>query len=307
MPVTFAVTPVAAEAVYGDERITDAEILSGACKAQFPLCKEILQSSITDEERSSLYPETNGFVRTVLSAYACHRHLVLRPDDVWIAILTQLCFYFTYRIVIICGIPTITLLGTQSDWLSLLRRLDRLPTLGPEPAAWARMLRPVLRRFVEVFDNPEQPDLEFWRSVVYRRQEMCGQDDLSGWLTAFCVWNHNGVWKAGRLPDLPAMQDNEPAAGNHEKSLEKMDEKSRSSFILPTSPQAAESRKINQFDESDARESYCEVDVIVDDNGVRLNCNMIAGHVAGKVLKSEPDGKMDTLTPSAQWFIYEKW
>ncbi|KAJ7291748.1 hypothetical protein C8J57DRAFT_1445202 [Mycena rebaudengoi] len=38
-------------------------------------------------------PKTNGFVHTVISAYNQHHALILRPDDVWIAILTQFNFY----------------------------------------------------------------------------------------------------------------------------------------------------------------------------------------------------------------------
>ncbi|CDO75212.1 hypothetical protein BN946_scf184794.g19 [Trametes cinnabarina] len=98
MPVTFAVSPVQATEVYGDNASTDAEILRGACYPQFEHCKEILQTSITEDERLSLYPQTNGFVWTVLKAYGEHHHLTLRPDDVWIAILTQLCFYINAHV-----------------------------------------------------------------------------------------------------------------------------------------------------------------------------------------------------------------
>ncbi|KAJ7654109.1 hypothetical protein DFH06DRAFT_994035, partial [Mycena polygramma] len=38
-------------------------------------------------------PRSNGFVDTIISAYNQHHALVLRPDDVWIAILTQFNFY----------------------------------------------------------------------------------------------------------------------------------------------------------------------------------------------------------------------
>ncbi|CDO68660.1 hypothetical protein BN946_scf184790.g9 [Trametes cinnabarina] len=391
MPVTFPVSPVAAQAVPSPlyRPMTDAQILARACEAQSRRVKELLQSSITDEERPSLLPETNGFVRTVLEAYASHRHLVLRPDDVWMAILTQLSFYvnahaeelreyfvahegkkeliveavgnrysvdfgylsrrmtreihenvvdstlvdwilpdfsttttkdrtvsavimmstlkeyFVYGFVLTCGIPTITLLGTQDDWQALLRRLDRLPMLGAEPAAWAQMLRPILRRFVDVFDNPEQPDLGFWRSVVHKHSEGCGEDVLSGWVTAFCVWDHKGVWKAGKLPERPEVHRDgkENAAGKQEANLGRVDIdrrfRSRREYML-------DGVQYFTIRVQDIPAGYCEVDVTVNDNGVRLDCNMIAGHVASKVLRSEPDGEKNTLTPSAQWFIYEK-
>ncbi|KAJ7758327.1 hypothetical protein B0H16DRAFT_1370536 [Mycena metata] len=38
-------------------------------------------------------PSPNGFVNTIVAAYSQHHNLILRPDDVWIAILTQFNFY----------------------------------------------------------------------------------------------------------------------------------------------------------------------------------------------------------------------
>ncbi|KAI0828586.1 hypothetical protein BC628DRAFT_1409164 [Trametes gibbosa] len=254
----------------------------------------LMQSSVTKEEQPRLEAESNGFVFTVLRAYGSHHHLIIRPDDVWMAILTQFSFYvnahaedlrayfvahegkqrltadakfkngaidfgafaremslqihknvvdstlaewilpnfttttekdmticsvmmmatlkeyFEYFCGITCGIPTVTLEGTKGDWVRLVRRLDRLYDFGDETSAWANMLQPILRRFVAAFDG--QPDIEFWNHVVYRQEEYCGQDDLNGWLTAFCVWTNKGKWKAGpltsrlevpRLPPLP--------------------------------------------------------------------------------------------------------
>lgn len=103
---------------------------------------------------------------------------------------------------ITCGIPSITLEGTRADWERVLKRLDRLYDLGDKPSAWANMLRPILSRFVSAFDRT--PDVEFWKHIVYRDQPMCGQDEMSGWLTAFCVWSHQGIWKAGPLEPLLA-------------------------------------------------------------------------------------------------------
>ncbi|EIW55113.1 uncharacterized protein TRAVEDRAFT_51239 [Trametes versicolor FP-101664 SS1] len=49
----------------------------------------MLQSSITDDERPILSPRTNGFVRSVLAAYAGHYHLRIRPDDLPSAKITS--------------------------------------------------------------------------------------------------------------------------------------------------------------------------------------------------------------------------
>ncbi|KAJ7859106.1 hypothetical protein B0H13DRAFT_2075329 [Mycena leptocephala] len=41
----------------------------------------------------NVFPRPNGFVDTIISAYNQHHALILRPDDVWITILTQFNFY----------------------------------------------------------------------------------------------------------------------------------------------------------------------------------------------------------------------
>jgi len=56
----------------------------------------LLQSSFSSDpaeiEKANIIPTPNGFVLSVVRAYGQHHDLVIRPDDVWIAILTQFSF-----------------------------------------------------------------------------------------------------------------------------------------------------------------------------------------------------------------------
>ncbi|KAH8923780.1 hypothetical protein BT69DRAFT_1308292 [Atractiella rhizophila] len=56
---------------------------------------EIFQSSISPKEyrQSSIIPQTNGLVDTLVMAYNHHHKVIIRPDDVWIAILSQFNVY----------------------------------------------------------------------------------------------------------------------------------------------------------------------------------------------------------------------
>jgi len=73
---------------------TPASILQGACPNQHHTVAEMLQSSFVDQEDNSrIIPRKNGFVDTVVEAYNKHHALVVRPDDVWLAILTQFNFF----------------------------------------------------------------------------------------------------------------------------------------------------------------------------------------------------------------------
>jgi len=57
---------------------------------------ELLQSSFSTNraelQSGGIVPNPNGFVNALAAAYNQHHDLVIRPDDVWIAILSQFSF-----------------------------------------------------------------------------------------------------------------------------------------------------------------------------------------------------------------------
>jgi hypothetical protein len=101
MPVTFSPSTVKLEVWkkrYPERAHTADAILRGAAIQNANQATEILQSTfpIKDDPTSTssfVVPQSNGFVHTVMDAYDHHHALVLRPDDVWICILTQFNFF----------------------------------------------------------------------------------------------------------------------------------------------------------------------------------------------------------------------
>ncbi|KAJ6450380.1 hypothetical protein C8R45DRAFT_1043484 [Mycena sanguinolenta] len=109
MPLTFSAAPHNANPVslrhLPAGGYTPAEILAQACPKQHDAAKTLLQygfsgvSKGTGEGRDftakfpNLVPDRNGFVNTVIQAYNHHHALVIRPDDVWLAILCQFNFF----------------------------------------------------------------------------------------------------------------------------------------------------------------------------------------------------------------------
>jgi hypothetical protein len=55
--------------------------------------KNIFAQPESNQSSDVIYSAPNGFVHACLKAYFDHHHLVIRPDDIWLAILTQLNFY----------------------------------------------------------------------------------------------------------------------------------------------------------------------------------------------------------------------
>ncbi|KAF5974770.1 DUF4419 domain-containing protein [Fusarium coicis] len=65
--------------------------------------------------------------------------------------------YFSYRITLCCGIPSVTLLGEVTDYEDILKRLDKLDEMGEEPTHFAKLLRPILRNMILSFTQPSDP------------------------------------------------------------------------------------------------------------------------------------------------------
>lgn len=58
-------------------------------------CGELLHTSLSSDRDllRDIIPRRNGFVDTVIEAYNNHRGLIIRPDDVWLAIMTQFSLF----------------------------------------------------------------------------------------------------------------------------------------------------------------------------------------------------------------------
>lgn len=96
MPVTFKVASHAAKSVDKKQLATyasPADVLARAAPNPAKNCGELLQSSIASSDLQKLIPNTNGFVYSCIQAYNDHQNLTIRPDDVWLCILTQFSLY----------------------------------------------------------------------------------------------------------------------------------------------------------------------------------------------------------------------
>lgn len=116
--------------------------------------------------------------------------------------------YFRYTGGIICGIPSITLLGTKADRQRLVDKTDRPRDFGSEPGDYACRLRRVLTRIVTTFDGPHDAEIKtFWDWMVQakvRHSITCGEPPIqymvSGWMLALFYWNKTD-WRSNRLAE----------------------------------------------------------------------------------------------------------
>jgi hypothetical protein len=369
---------------------------------------EIFQSSFP-ETSSNIVPSDNGFVRTILDAYNYHRALIIRPDDVWLAISVQFSFfvngnaellrsqfvthegkkelvvkafgtrytvdfghmartmadeiqknvvdpslrewivpefsttttndttvcsmvmmatlkeYFSYKFMLLCGIPRVRLEGEKKDWENILKRLERLKEYGLQSIAWYHLLVPIVSRFVKAFDEPNGlENVNFWQRVAHYNGGGSGPTWLSGWITEFCVFDAQGRWLGHKFREVRIIRS------NHDKALTR-NVKEVTTEVDPTSLSPAEffetymithqrSRDLildnspyHRIDTNDIPSGYAEVDVKLDDNGVEFDCVLTAGLVGSTVRDSKDvgwnlhgSGIRDVASPLAGWWMTKK-
>ncbi|KDQ55839.1 hypothetical protein JAAARDRAFT_208606 [Jaapia argillacea MUCL 33604] len=228
-----------------------------------------------------------------------------------IQMMSSLKSYFAYKAHLICGIPSVTLQGEKSDWENLLSRIPKLATFGQEAAHWADLLTPILTRFVEAFDG--KPDEQFWGRVADSHSNGSGPSYLSGWITAFNVWDQHGKWiDKTCLPRADLTSNPHPPKSIRPKSTrprtgskKKGSRGSEGSTIqasLRSTTLKLDGRPYPIIESTKFAPGFCTVDVKLDDNSELLDTMMVAGHFACRVVGK----KGDTLKPEPGWFMFVK-
>jgi hypothetical protein len=208
--------------------------------------------------------------------------------------------YFKYTSMIMCGIPSVTLLGERGDYEDILQRLDKLEEFGSEPTDWAALLRPVLRKFIQSFDagaSAEGDVKQFWQRIVHVSGGS-GPSYMSGWLTAFCFWRNDGKCMYTKRAPVSHQPDPEPGVG-----YPPMFRRSNSYYEL-------DDIVYHRVDTNDIPAGFASVPVKVDDNGNVHNTKMAAGSLGMVFSQSgekgeDGEGKLDSVRSLSGWLMYE--
>lgn len=97
-----------------------------------------------------------------------------------VVLLDAMQSYFSFGCKTCCGIPQITLLGTEDDWSSILDRASRLEEFDCK--WWVDGLKKVIAHFVAAFKG--DADLKFWNSL-YKEGNGSGGPYVTGAVNAF--------------------------------------------------------------------------------------------------------------------------
>ena len=78
--------------------------------------------------------------------------------------------YFEYRMMLMCGIPGVVMLGSEDDWLSLLEKLVKVEELLKpledvlQLGDWFKSSQAVLQNLLETYRG--NPDKDWWSRIV---------------------------------------------------------------------------------------------------------------------------------------------
>ena len=217
--------------------------------------------------------------------------------------------YFDFKCCIMCGLPSVTLLGEKRDWELILGRLEKLRSVGEEPALFERLLKPVLQRFVRSFDEPVGKEvLEFWGQIAHHISGGSGPSYYSGWITAFCFWDEKGKSMYRKPPQMMSLDyDSDPdldgprPAGIGRRTAGGNAWNEQKYLTL-------DGVDYHWVDSDEVPPGYTSVPVMVDDNGHKFEAMMVAGSVGIKASSSKrgESGKLDTMGAESGWWIFEK-
>lgn len=103
-----------------------------------------------------------------------------------IVLMESLRRYFDYREMAICGIPSVRLYGTPTDWRTIRERIELLAEY--DLGHWVERLRPIADGLCASAEG--RPDLRFWQEI-YKPVNAYGGDVVTGWIAdLFPYLNH---------------------------------------------------------------------------------------------------------------------
>lgn len=99
-----------------------------------------------------------------------------------VALMGAMKHWFAYKMVLCCGLTSVTVEGTPEDWGKVIDRVRVLAEFGL--SWWTDPLLPVLDQFRLACEGT--PDIEFWKAAYLKHRKGSGGDyDVSGWINTF--------------------------------------------------------------------------------------------------------------------------
>ncbi len=122
--------------------------------------------------------------------------------------------YYDFRIMCVCGIPRVTLLGTPDDWRRIRMRVERLAEFDLE--WWTSRLLPICDRLIETAEG--RPPLTFWQNI-YKPKHLYARELVSGWLADLFPYLKGDLGRNPVLDKRRALDEDVPEDASDEDAL----------------------------------------------------------------------------------------
>ncbi|KAF5573024.1 hypothetical protein FPANT_12640 [Fusarium pseudoanthophilum] len=245
-------------------------------------------------------------------------------DDVTATVLMMglMQHFFEYEGMMVCGIPSVTLLGEREDWVKLGEKVEMLKKFGDEAGGFAERLRPIMKRFVSSWDvdtDGGESDGErklFWEQIVRAKKKWsCGEGasewDVSGWITGFMYWDRDGKVRGVHEDWYDNWDDDEEEAGEKVEEVKRDDTKAEEKKeevqmgIFPDDwSLTIDGQAYIPITLSDISIGYAKAPLTMKNyptEGVDTQAFLVAGNV-GVEKRNTPGGVM--AQPVSGWFVY---
>ncbi|KAF4340178.1 hypothetical protein FBEOM_5875 [Fusarium beomiforme] len=227
--------------------------------------------------------------------------------------------FFEFEGMLVCGIPSVTLLGEREDWVRLGEKVEMLKEFGDEPSRFAEKLRPIFKRFVSSWDEIEGGEGEgetrlFWEQIVRAKKKWsCGEGpsewDVSGWITGFMHWDRSGKvrgvyedWSDDEDDDEGENADGEKVTPAEEETKAK--EEAQIGIFPDAWSVTIDGQAYIPCTISDISIGYAKAPLTMKNYptpGVDTQAYLLAGNI-GVEKKITPGGVM--AQPASGWFVY---
>jgi hypothetical protein len=99
------------------------------------------------------------------------------------AIMNLMQNFCSYTVMSLCGIPKVTLAGTEEDWKALVGQIEALdlPGFDWDLKAWHDALLMVTTKLLECYQQKDKANLNFFRNI-YKYGEASGGPRVNGWI-----------------------------------------------------------------------------------------------------------------------------
>ncbi|KAN0029220.1 hypothetical protein ACTFIV_011099 [Dictyostelium citrinum] len=197
------------------------------------------------------------------------------PNDTMaasIALMATVKSFFEFKMSLLCGLPEVTLEGTLNDWIDIKNRIEKLKEFdykdnkdGPIMKDWTRLLSPIIDKIIDSVNG--KPDTQWWNRIANQEGGGSGPRYISGWITAFCVFNNDGKWM-----------------GKNNVRTQMGGKKFNTDWIF--------------IDTNEVPKGFLFVPVKINDNGTEYNTEFFAGHMA---ISTTNNSK--SIQPNIDWCI----